>query len=156
MSVSLCIRRAADTIGGNCTEIVASNGERVVLDLGLPLDAENNDTALLPAVHGLTKRTPDLLGLIISHPHQDHYALGKHIDPSIPVYMGAVANRIMQACVKFGLPDAFQFPNVHEMKGFKAFRLGAFKITPYPVDHSGYDSYALLVETNGIYTTLAR
>ena len=149
MSVSLCIHRGADTIGGTCIEVIASNGDRVLLDLGLPLDAENNDAALLPDVRGLTERTPDLLALIISHPHQDHYGLGKHIDPAIPVYMGAAANRIMQACVSFGLPDAFQFQNVCEMKGFETFNLGTFKIMPYPVDHAGYDSYALLIEADG-------
>ena len=149
MSVSLCIRRGADTIGGSCVEVIASNGERIVLDIGLPLDAEENDVALLPTVRGLTERTADLLGVIISHPHLDHYALGKHIDPSLPVYMGAAANRIMQACVSYRLPDAFQFQNVQEMKGFEPFQLGAFKITPYPVDHAAYDSYALLIETEG-------
>ena len=147
MAVSICIRRAANTIGGNCVEITAQNSERIVLDLGLPLDAEINDVSLLPAVPGLLKRTSDLLALFISHPHQDHYALGKHIDPSIPVYMGAAANRIMQACVKFGLLNAFQFPTVCEIQGFKQIQLGPFKITPYPVDHSGYDSYAFLIET---------
>jgi len=146
MSVSLCIHRGADTIGGTCVEVTAPNGERIVLDIGLPLDAENNDAALLPAVNGLIQRTPDMLGIIISHPHQDHYGLGKHIDPAIPVYMGAAANRIMRACVSFGLPDAFQFQNVREMKGFETFNLGTFKVTPYPVDHAGYDSFALLVE----------
>lgn len=149
MSVSLCIRRAADTIGGNCIEVIAPGGQRIFLDMGLPLDAENNEADLLPDVPGLTKRTPDLLGLIVSHPHQDHFALGKHIDPAIPVYMGAVANRIMRACVSYGLRNSFQFENVHEMQGFKPFQLGEFKITPYPVDHAAYDSYALLVETGG-------
>ena len=147
MNVSLCIHRGADTIGGNCIEVTASTGERIILDLGLPLDAENNEPALLPNVCGLTKHTPDLLALIISHPHMDHYALGKHIDPAIPVYMGAAANRIMQASVSFGLPGAFQFQNVREMEGFKTFQLGVFKITPYPVDHAAYDSFALLIET---------
>ena len=47
MSVSLCIRRGADAIGGSCIEVTASTGERIILDLGLPLDAENNEPALL-------------------------------------------------------------------------------------------------------------
>ena len=147
MKVSLCIRRGADTIGGTCIEVIASNGERILLDLGMPLDAEENEPDLLPNVQGLTQREASLLALIVSHPHQDHYALGKHIDPAIPVYMGAAANRIMRACTESRLPNSFQFPNVHELKGFESFHLGPFKITPYPMDHSGYDSYAFLIET---------
>ncbi|MDR0454173.1 MAG: hypothetical protein LBH05_05120 [Deferribacteraceae bacterium] len=143
------IRRGANEIGGSAVEVTAANGERIILDLGLPLDANENSADLLPDIKGLTKRTSDLLGLFISHPHQDHFALGLHIDKTIPVYMGKTANKIMRAGVKFNLPNAFTFENVHEFESWKPFQLGAFKITPYLVDHSGYDSYAFLVETDG-------
>jgi ribonuclease J len=142
------IRRGANQIGGSAVEFTASNGERIVVDLGLPLDAEENRASLLPDIKGLLEKTPDLLGLIISHPHQDHFALGLHIDPTIPVYTGAAANRIMRAGEQFGIPGAFTFKNIHTITGFETLQLGAFKITPYPVDHSAYDAYALLIEAD--------
>ena len=111
MKVSLCIRRGADTIGGTCIEVIASNGERNILDLEMPLDAEDNDADLLPNVRGLTERETSLLALIVSY--LDHYTLGKHIDPAIPVYMGAAANRIMQACKKYRLPNSLVSPRCH-------------------------------------------
>ena len=143
------IRRGANQIGGSSVELTAANGDRIVLDLGLPLDAEENTPDLLPNIPGLRAKTADLLGIIISHPHQDHFGLALHIDPAIPVYMGAAAHRIVAESAKCGLPNAVEFKNPHKMKGFEPFTLGAFRITPYPVDHSTYDAYALLVEADG-------
>ena len=142
-----CIRRGANQIGGSAVEL-ESQGARIIIDLGLPLDAEVNTPDLLPVIAGLNPKTDDLLGLVVSHPHQDHSALGFHIDPAIPVYMGAAASRIMKVPVEFNLPNAFAFENVREMEGFKHFTLGPFKITPYPVDHSAYDAYALMIEAD--------
>ncbi|MCL1892710.1 MAG: MBL fold metallo-hydrolase [Holophagaceae bacterium] len=143
------IRRGANQIGGSAVELTASNGNRIILDLGLPLDAEENTPTLLPDIVGLTERTPDLLGLFITHAHQDHFALGKHIDPSIPVYMGKATNSLMKASVDYGLPGAFAFDNVVEIKGFESVVVGSFKITPYPVDHAAYESFAFLIEADG-------
>jgi hypothetical protein len=41
--VRLCIHRAADAIGGNCIEIAASTGERLLLDAGRPLDTPEGE-----------------------------------------------------------------------------------------------------------------
>ena len=46
----VCIHRGAREIGGSGVEVEAS-GQRIVLDVGLPLDA-TDDAALLPAVRG--------------------------------------------------------------------------------------------------------
>lgn len=58
--VRLCIHRAADTIGGNCIEVMAPGGERILLDAGRPLDtpdvlqqfAEAMGPKMLVPVHG--------------------------------------------------------------------------------------------------------
>ena len=71
-----CIRRGANQIGGSAVEIIADNQQRLIIDIGLPLDAEENTQDLLPQIDGLKHKTPDLLGILISHPHQDHYSLG--------------------------------------------------------------------------------
>jgi ribonuclease J len=45
------IHRGAQQVGGSCVEL-ESGGQRLLLDLGLPLDAEAGETPL-PAVPGL-------------------------------------------------------------------------------------------------------
>ena len=41
--------RSAHEIGGNCIEVVASGGSRLLLDIGRPLDGEGEAATLLPA-----------------------------------------------------------------------------------------------------------
>ena len=71
--MELCIHKGAKENCGACLEI-EHEGNRVLFDLGLPLDADFEDTPL-PSVNGLDKDSPDLLGLVISHAHLDHYGL---------------------------------------------------------------------------------
>lgn len=147
--MKVCIRRGTKQIGGSAVEVVAGNGQRIVLDIGLPLDAESNTPDLLPDIKGLTEKTDDLIGILISHAHQDHYAAGKWINPAIPVYMGKATKTIMEAARDFHLPSAFCFENVETFEARKPFTLGAFTITPYLTDHSAYDAYTFLIEADG-------
>lgn len=70
--LTLTVHRAADQIGGNCIEIATAAGGRILLDVGRPLDAPRDATALLPTSLDLA---PPVAGLLISHPHQDHCGL---------------------------------------------------------------------------------
>ena len=40
--MKICIHRGAEEIGGTCVEVFSA-GKRLIIDLGLPLDAERND-----------------------------------------------------------------------------------------------------------------
>ncbi|WP_026319038.1 MBL fold metallo-hydrolase [Amorphus coralli] len=141
------IHRGTREIGGTCVEIEQGK-KRIVLDVGLPLDGEENAEALLPDVNGF--RTPDdgLLGIVISHSHQDHYGLAKFIRPEVPVYVGAAAERILRAAAQF-TPSGAEFRNFHHFRDGETFELGPFRLTPYLVDHSAYDAYGILVEAGG-------
>jgi len=50
--MQVCIHRGAKEIGGSCVEIL-SEGKRLIIDLGLPLDADKNDEKYLPDIAGL-------------------------------------------------------------------------------------------------------
>jgi ribonuclease J len=58
-------------IGGTCVEI-ESQDNRIVLDVGLPLDVVDPETLPLHLIKGFDTPDPGLLGVVISHPHQDH------------------------------------------------------------------------------------
>lgn len=136
------IHRGTKQIGGTCIEL-ESGGDRVVLDYGLPLDGEAADVALVPKILG-----NDLRGVVISHPHLDHYGLLHHLPAGIPVLIGAAARKIVSAAAPFTKQDMPRMdgPTLEHRKTIK---LGAFQITPYLVDHSAFDAYALLIEANG-------
>ncbi len=146
--MKVCIHRGAKEIGGSCVEL-ESQSKRLVLDLGLPLDAEKNDVSYLPAISGLDGEDPSLLGILISHPHVDHFGLLAHISPDILVGMGPAARRILKAAAPF-MPGKWPAPKEGpDYKSGVPFKMGPFIITPYLVDHSAYDAYALLIEAEG-------
>lgn len=148
VSMRVCIHRGTQEIGGSCIEIEA-NGKRIVLDLGLPLTAGPNDNPedFFPLVKGLREPADDLLALLISHPHQDHYGLASFARPELPVLIGDAARRILKVARQFtpsGLaPDVFT-----PLRDRELLSVGPFRITPYLVDHSAYDAYAILVDCN--------
>ena len=142
------IHRGTQQIGGTCIELEA-RGQRIVLDLGLPLDARSVADVELPEVEGLLARLDDtLLAILISHPHQDHWGLLPRVDPNIPVYIGAAAARILKAGLFFGAPGMALNPAGFLKDGVR-FELGPFSITPFLNDHSAFDAYSLLIEADG-------
>ncbi len=139
------IHRGAHEIGGSCVELQAE-GARLVLDVGRPLSARPGDDVPLPAVPGLTDgSTPDLLGVLISHPHLDHYGLVDRVHPSVPVFAGREAAAVVGAARFFSPMGPELRPSGH-LRHRKRLRLGPFTVTPYLVDHSGFDAYALQIE----------
>jgi ribonuclease J len=145
--MKVCIHRGAKEIGGTCIEI-ESQGKRLVLDIGQPLDCPDPETAVMPAVKGFEAEDPSLLGVIISHPHQDHYGLARRLPESTPFLMGAAAERILKASADF-TPSGGTFKHVTHLQNNSPIKLGPFTITPYLVDHSAYDAYAVLIEADG-------
>lgn len=141
-----CIHRGANQIGGSCLEI-ESQGKRILLDLGLPLDSEKNSKELLPHIPGLSTHDPTLLGILVSHPHLDHYGLLKHVSENVPVWIGSDARNILKSASPF-MPEKWDIPLGNRYKAYTQFQVGPFKITPYPVDHSAFDAYAFLVEAD--------
>jgi ribonuclease J len=142
------IHRGARQIGGTCIEI-ESQGKRILLDLGLPLDAEPMDIDL-PHASGLKEPDATLLGVFISHPHLDHYGLASKVrNEKVPIMIGEAANRIIQAANKF-MPSQYNFKNLIQIRHKSPIVLGPFTLTPFLVDHSAYDSYALLIEADGM------
>ena len=135
------IHRGAHEIGGSCVEVMA-DGESILVDAGLPLDVDTREAPSLPNVDSGALR-----GIVVSHPHRDHYGLLPWI-PEIPVLMGDAARRILQAAAPFMRQPqmALDGPMLVDRQATK---FGPFKITPYLVDHSAYDAYALLIEADG-------
>lgn len=136
------IHRGTKQIGGTCIEL-ENQGHRIVLDYGLPLDGKASDLTLVPQILGT-----DLLGVVISHPHLDHYGLLHHLPAGIPVLMGESARKIIRAAAPFTNQDMPKLEG-QTLEHRKVIELGSFKITPYLVDHSAFDAYALLIEAGG-------
>lgn len=142
------IHRGAAEVGGNCVELEAG-GERLLLDIGRPLWAEPGEAVPLPNVAGLTSGDDrSLLGVVISHAHPDHYGLAGLLPRAVPVFMGAATARILRES-QFFTPMGLDREPAEILADRQPLAIGPFTITPFLVDHSAFDAYALLVEADG-------
>ena len=85
--MELKIHRGAHEIGGSCVE-VSSKNTKILIDLGLPLSGNNFS---LPSTIG------SFDAVVISHPHQDHFGLIEQLSSDIPVYIGELSQKLIQA-----------------------------------------------------------
>ena len=159
------IHRGTREIGGNCIQL-ESRGKSIFLDFGMPLTLPETgeyssreilkkdwkelvEHKYLPNVKELyTQECENILGILISHAHQDHYGFLNYITKNIPCYSGKKAQILMQVTAKF---TPMHLENI-EWSFFEdrvSFTLGPFKVTPYLVDHSAFDAYAFLIEADG-------
>ena len=141
------IHRGTQEIGGTCVEI-ESQGARIVLDVGLPLHVADADWPLLPPVRGFAHPDPALLGVVISHAHLDHYGLAHRLPPKTPFLIGQASENILRAAALFS-PTGLGLGCTTHLEDRIPMQLGPFTITPFLVDHSAYDAYAILVQADG-------
>jgi ribonuclease J len=140
------IHRGAAQVGGSCVEL-ERDGKRILLDLGMPLDAAEGEIPL-PDVPGLRVGDPNLLGVVVSHLHGDHCGLVPYAAPRLPIAMGATAARILGEAEFFTRRPPLPEPT-WALRDREPFDIGPFRITPYQVEHSAFDAFALLVEAGG-------
>lgn len=104
---------------------------------------------MLPAISGLQDGgDPNLCGIVISHGHIDHWGLAPLAHKNIPLAIGAATRRILHAAAPF-VPHSFTPEHTVDLADSRQITIGPFAITPYLVDHSAFDAYALLVEAGG-------
>lgn len=135
-----CILRGATAIGGSCIQLCLDD-QTLVLDLGLPL----NDEGAPKLPEGLDSAPA---GVVISHHHADHMGLVSRLADTVPIYGPATAQAMHQAGAVFTSSEVPAQP-WRPLAHLQPVTIGPFTVTPYSVDHSAYESYALLVETGG-------
>ena len=137
--MKVCIHRGANEVGGSCVEIIAGD-HSIVVDAGLPLTVS---TDIRPPALKCTSPS----GIVISHPHADHFGLLPWM-PAAPILMGSAARRILQAAAPFMRQPELKLDGP-DLVDRQTITFGGFQVTPYLVDHSAYDAYALLIEAEG-------
>lgn len=147
----ITIHRGTHEIGGSCIEIATDNS-RILIDAGQSLDGDKNATTLKDSfpstLSASLKKIPPFSGILISHPHLDHYGLLGSFSKNIPIYAGQAAAVLMKFSASLTKePKPWKEPETY--RHGETFHVGDFAVTPYLMDHSGFDSYGFLIETNG-------
>ena len=163
--MNFTIHRGTQEIGGSCVEIQTSK-TRILIDFGMPLierdgsefDARDYDglnsrelisKKVLPDIDGIYKDADKLIdGLLISHPHQDHYGFVTYLHPNLKYYLGEASFRIINTANLFVNKSPIFAKHVF-FERERPFVIGDLKITPYWMDHSAFDAYAFLIEGDG-------
>jgi len=132
------IHRGANEIGGSCVELRTAD-TRILIDTGLPLSG---------AACSLPADLDSVDAVLISHPHLDHYGLIDQVPQNVPVYMGSLGQRLIQASRMFRKLPLFDNRFV-TLESRRPAAIGDFEIIPYLMDHSAPDAYAFLVKGQG-------
>lgn len=147
------IYRGTHQIGGCVTEI-KTNSSRIIIDMGEELPLANSIRNSPLEIDGVTSGNPDCNAVLITHYHGDHVGMYESVLPQIPIYMGKVAKQIY-AVVQNTLKSKLDKGNPDKVRTFneyiigKPLHFGDIKVTPFTIDHSAFDAYMLLIETDG-------
>lgn len=161
----LTIHRGSKQIGGSCVELWSAIGDRILLDVGMPLTQpdgrdwprgtmtrpgeELRREGVLPDIDGLyAGSSPEVSALVLSHAHLDHYGLAHYVHPDIPVYGSRGTIELLRASKLF-VPDPAIPSGLRELPNASTISIGSFSVRGIPVDHAAPDSRALLVEADG-------
>ncbi len=151
---------------GGCVTVISAvhDGEihRIMIDYGSSLPgADEKEVFQYP-----WKEEP-VDAVFFTHYHGDHVGRITEIPKEIPLYMGTVARQVMinvyEALAKVEKSGEYKkvLDVLHDDNRIKTFYLNernyydhvtnipGFKIEPYTVDHSAYDAYMFLIETEG-------
>lgn len=147
------VHRGTHQVGGCVTEIKTKNA-RIIIDMGAELPTSENTENTDITIDGVTVGAPSCDGVFITHYHGDHIGMIDKILPNVPVYMGKTAKKIhlcLQKAIKkkIGTGNPELVETLLTFTAGKKYKIKDITITPLCVDHSAFDAYAFLIESEG-------
>jgi len=136
-------------IGMN-VNLYGCRGKWLMVDLGMSFGAaEYPGTELMFAdPEFIEERAGDLLGIVLTHAHEDHIGAVPYFaaDLGVPLYATPfTAGLVMRKLEEAGLVDQVELNVIDREHG--SIRLGPFEVTYIPLSHSIAEGNALLIET---------
>lgn len=135
-------------IGMNMS-VLEYEGKLLVIDAGqtLPDESMPGVDVVIPDVEPLLKRKDDIVGIVITHGHEDHIGALPHILPrlNVPVYAPRLASELIRAKMSEVKPAPKYRLTV--TRAGDPIELGPFRVEYISVTHSTPDTYALGIET---------
>lgn len=124
------------------------DGRWVMLDCGITFENERGRTdVVMPDPHFIAKRREQLLGIVLTHAHEDHLGAVAHMweELQCPVYATPFTAAVLRRKLRDLELDA-DVP-LHEIPLSGNLRLGPFTFHFINVTHSTVESSAIVIET---------
>ena len=118
--MKIYIHRGSNEIGGTCIQLSTAT-TTILLDIGQPLSKTGGEI-------NLTGIKID--GVLVSHPHMDHFGLINTLNKETPVWLGEVGKSFIEA-TRMLLGEQLPDNNFHYFTKWKPFTIGDIKITPW-------------------------
>lgn len=151
--MNLNIHRGTNQIGGSCLEI-ATGTTRILLDIGLPLDFSKQSVVEQQSIVEQAKDwTIGVDAISISHYHQDHHGLLSKVQPDVPIFVTAGAEKMFKMNAVFMKPHVTSIENLLLIEPERMLspaipvQIGDITVTAFTVDHSAYDACSFLIES---------
>jgi ribonuclease J len=138
----------AEQFGVNLN-VYGYNGKWLAIDCGMGFADERfpGIDILLPDPKFLVERKKDLVGMVITHAHEDHIGAVAHIWPRLrcPIYASPFTAAVLRK--KLSENNECRDAEVIEVSAHEKIGLKPFDITFTPVTHSVPETAALFIET---------
>lgn len=138
---------------GGCNEIGMNlnlygyDRKWLMVDLGITFNNDFGIDILMPDISFIQKDLKNLLGLVITHGHEDHIGAIPHLWSSLqcPIYATPFTAFLIRE--KLREKGLLKQAIIHEISSTERFQLGPFGIEYIPITHSIPESHVLKIET---------
>jgi ribonuclease J len=135
-------------IGRNCM-VLEQEGKLLVIDAGLmfPEPSMYGIDLILPDFSWLKERRRDVVGVVLTHGHEDHTGALRYLLKDVPVPLYGA--KLTLGFARHRLEDAKMARDVtfHVVDDGERRRIGPFDVEFIPVTHSVPDAHAIVVHT---------
>lgn len=135
-------------VGMNCMAL-EQRGEVILVDCGVTFDERGLGVDVVhPDFSALDTFGQRLLGVVVTHGHEDHigalpYLLRRH---DVPVWAPPYALGLIEE--RLGEHEVLEHARLHPTRPRQEFQVGSFRIEPIRVTHSIADATALAIHTD--------
>ncbi len=125
------------------------NGKWLAIDCGIGFGGSENPEVeiMMPDPGFLAERRDNLVGLVITHAHEDHLGAVAHLWPQLrcPIYATPFASAVLRR--KLGEAGLLNEVRIHTIATGGSFDLAPFGLQFIPVSHSIPEAQALVIRT---------
>ncbi|MBQ7653179.1 MAG: RNase J family beta-CASP ribonuclease [Clostridia bacterium] len=133
-------------IGKNMTALICDD-EILIIDAGITFPDETTPgvDAIIPDFTYLKEREEDIVGIVVTHGHEDHIGALPYFlkDFSVPVYASDVTLALLSA----KLEDRNIVPETHTVSDGDQVKIGNFTVDFFHVCHSVSGAFAISIDT---------